>query len=104
MPNYVLSYEDRKRFEELYGEHLDRLVIELLENERSNGDNISIKRKVIERWNAKLAIDDFGSGYNNEAVLLAITPDYVKIDMEIVRGIDKDLNRQQISKKPHILC
>ncbi len=37
-------------------------------------------------------------GYNNEAVLLAITPDYVKIDMEIVRGIDKDLNRQQISK------
>lgn len=98
LPNYVLSYEDRKRFEELYGEHLDRLVIELLENERSNGDNISIKRKVIEKWNAKLAIDDFGSGYNNEAVLLAITPDYVKIDMEIVRGIDKDLNRQQISK------
>ena len=29
---------------------------------------------------------------------LAITPDFVKIDMEIVRGIDKDLNRQQISK------
>ena len=98
IPNHSLSNEDSERFEELYGEHLDRLVIELLENEKSNGKNISKKRKLIEKWNAKLAIDDFGSGYNNEAVLLAITPDFVKIDMGIVRGIDSDLNRQQISK------
>jgi diguanylate cyclase (GGDEF)-like protein len=98
IPNHSLSNEDAERFEMLYGEHVNRLVIELLENEKSNGKNISKKRNLIEKWNAKLAIDDFGSGYNNEAVLLAITPDFVKIDMEIVRGIDKDLNRQQISK------
>jgi diguanylate cyclase (GGDEF)-like protein len=98
IPNYALSSEDAEKFEKLYGAYLDRLVVELLENERSNGENISVKRKSIEKWNAKLAIDDFGSGYNNEAVLLAITPDYVKIDMGIVRGIDKDLNRQQISQ------
>ena len=98
IPNHLLSNEDSEKFEDLYGEYLDRLVIELLENEKSSGKNISKKRKLIEKWNAKLAIDDFGSGYNNEAVLLAITPDFVKIDMEIVRGIDKDLNRQQISK------
>lgn len=98
IPNYALHNEDLERFEQLYGKYTDRLVIELLENERSNGEDISRKRKFIEKWNAKLAIDDFGSGYNNEAVLLAITPDFVKIDMGIVRGIDKDLNRQQISK------
>jgi EAL domain-containing protein (putative c-di-GMP-specific phosphodiesterase class I) len=98
IPNQALSNEDCEEFEQLYGEHLDRLVIELLENERSNGEFISKKRKSIEKWNAKLAIDDFGSGYNNEAALLAITPDFVKIDMGIVRGIDNDLNRQQISK------
>lgn len=98
IPNHALSNEDSEKFENLYGKYLDRLVIELLENERSNGENISKKRKSIEKWNAKLAIDDFGSGYNNEAVLLAITPDFVKIDMGIVRGIDKDLNRQQISR------
>lgn len=98
IPNHSLTNEDVERFEELYGEYVNRLVIELLENEKSNGKNISKKRKQIERWNAKLAIDDFGSGYNNEAVLLAITPDFVKIDMGIVRGIDKDLDRQQISK------
>ena len=98
IPNQVLSNEDSEKFEQLYGEHLDNLVIELLENEKSNGNNISKKRNLIKKWDAKLAIDDFGSGYNNEAVLLAITPDFVKIDMEIVRGIDKDLNRQQITK------
>jgi diguanylate cyclase (GGDEF) domain len=98
IPNHSLTNEDVERFESLYGEYANRLVIELLENEKSNGKNISKKRKQIEKWNAKLAIDDFGSGYNNEAVLLAITPDFVKIDMGIVRGIDKDLDRQQISK------
>lgn len=98
IPNHSLSDEDSEIFEQLYGEYLDRLVIELLENEKSNGKNISQKRNLMEKWNAKLAIDDFGSGYNNEAVLLAITPDFVKIDMGIVRGIDEDLNRQQISK------
>lgn len=37
-------------------------------------------------------------------VLLYIMPDYVKIDMSIVRGIDKDENRQKILKiLSHIL-
>lgn len=98
IPNQALYGNDLKEFEQLYGKYLDQVVVELLENERSDGDNTSKKRKIIEKWNAQLAIDDFGSGYNNEAVLLAITPDFVKIDMEIVRGIDKDLNRQQISE------
>lgn len=98
IPNHTLSDEDIEKFEKLYEGYLDRLVVELLENERSNGANILKKRKTIEKWNAQLAIDDFGSGYNNEAVLLEITPNFVKIDMGIVRGIDKDLNRQQISK------
>ena len=98
IPQQALTEEDLEKFEQLYGEYTHILVIELLENERSNGEYISKKRKTIEKWNAQLAIDDFGSGYNNEAVLLAITPNFVKIDMGIVRGIDKDLNRQQISK------
>lgn len=34
----------------------------------------------------------------NEAILLAITPDYVKTDMKIIRGVGKDLNRQENSK------
>ncbi len=98
IPNQSLSNEDLEKFELLYGQYLDNLVVELLENENSNSDNTSRKRETIKKWNSKLAIDDFGSGYNNEAILLAITPDFVKIDMELIRGIDKDLNRQEICK------
>lgn len=98
IPNYVLSDEDSKKFEDKYGEYIPKLVVELLENERSNSEYTLKKRKLIEKWNAKLAIDDFGSGYNNEATLLEITPNFVKIDMEIIRGIDEDVNRQQITK------
>ena len=98
IPNYVLSDEDSKKFEDKYGEYIPKLVVELLENERSNSEYTLKKRKLIEKWNAKLAIDDFGSGYNNEATLLEITPNFVKIDMEIIRGIHEDVNRQQITK------
>lgn len=98
IPNYVLSDKHAKEFKERYGEYSSRLVIEFLENERSTSEYTLKKRKFIQDLNAKLAIDDFGSGYNNEATLLDIVPDFVKIDMQIVRGIDKDVNRQHISK------
>ena len=98
IPNYVLVNDDLKKFEKMYWRYLDNIVVEILENEQSNTQGTSEKTKLISSWNSQVAIDDFGSGYNNEAVLLEMTPDYVKIDMEIVRGINEDLNRQQICK------
>jgi len=98
IPNYVLANEDLERFEKMYKRYLDNIVVEILENEQSNIQGTSKKAKLISSWKSQVAIDDFGSGYNNEAILLAMTPDYVKIDMEIVRGINNDLNRQQICK------
>lgn len=98
IPNYVLVNDDLKNFEKMYWRYLDNIVVEILENEQSNTKGTSEKIKLISSWNSQVAIDDFGSGYNNEAVLLEMTPDYVKIDMEIVRGINEDLNRQQICK------
>lgn len=98
IPNYVLVNEDLEKFERMYGRYLNNVVVEILENEHSDIQGTSKKTELISSWNSEVAIDDFGSGYNNESVLLEMTPNYVKIDMEIVRGIHKDLNRQQISK------
>ena len=98
IPNYVLVNEDLEKFEKMYGRYLNNLVVEILENEHSDTEGTSEKINLISRWNSEVAIDDFGSGYNNESVLLTMTPNYVKIDMEIVRGVHKDLNRQQICK------
>lgn len=74
----------------------NRVVFEILEEENiESAENISrienfIKR--IKRMGAKIAIDDFGSGYSNFAYLLKLLPDYLKIDGSIIRDIDKDRN------------
>ena len=42
------------------------------------------------------ALDDYGSGYNTEINLLNLNPKYIKIDLTIVRDIDKDFDKQQL--------
>lgn len=41
------------------------------------------------------ALDDIGSGYANIEALLKLKPDYMKIDMDIVRDIHTDLENQR---------
>jgi EAL domain-containing protein (putative c-di-GMP-specific phosphodiesterase class I) len=98
IPNQMLSYKDTLEIESKYGEYLSRLVVELLENEQADSKNSASKIGKIKQWNSKLAIDDFGSGYNNESVLLDVTPNFVKIDMDIVQGVEFDPNRKDIIK------
>lgn len=43
-----------------------------------------------------IALDDFGAGYAGLALLARFQPDVIKIDMELVRGIDSSAPRQAI--------
>ncbi|CZR96119.1 MULTISPECIES: EAL domain-containing protein [Clostridioides] len=98
IPNNNLSRVDFEEIEDLYGRYLNRVVLEITENDKINEDFIEKKKSYISHWNIEIALDDFGTGYNGDAVLLYIMPNYVKIDMSIVRGIDKDEDRQKILK------
>lgn len=98
IPNHVLSDEDLKVFEERFAENLKNIIVEITENEQSDEDCTKIKQDMVARWGGHLALDDFGSGYNSELSLLILFPKYVKIDMNIIRGIDIDLNRQKLLK------
>lgn len=46
----------------------------------------------------KIAIDDTGSGYSGLQLLAGIKPQFIKIDMELVRDIDKDAVKQALMK------
>lgn len=96
IPNHVLSNEDLKLFEERFADNLDNIVVEITENEQSDEECTKTKQDMVARWGGHLALDDFGSGYNSELSLLILFPKYVKIDMNIIRGIDIDLNRQKL--------
>jgi blue light- and temperature-responsive anti-repressor len=52
----------------------------------------------------KLAIDDFGAGYSGLNLLAEFQPDHVKIDMNLVRGIEKHGPRQAIVRGITQVC
>ena len=54
------------------------------------------KLKRIRDCGAYVALDDYGTGYNGEAILLECFPDFVKIDILLVRNVDKDAERQKM--------
>lgn len=43
-----------------------------------------------------LAVDDLGAGYSSLSVLAELQPDFVKVDMSIVRGVDTDDRKQRL--------
>jgi EAL domain-containing protein (putative c-di-GMP-specific phosphodiesterase class I)/DNA-binding NarL/FixJ family response regulator len=72
------------------------LIVELTEHERI--DDYEAVRSAFERLgpNVKLAIDDAGSGFASLRHIFALQPAYVKLDMEWVRGIDRDPIRRAL--------
>ncbi|PRR84068.1 GGDEF domain-containing protein [Clostridium vincentii] len=48
--------------------------------------------------NYKIAIDDAGSGYSGLNRICNIKPDYIKLDIELVRDIDKDSTKMALVK------
>ena len=78
------------------GDILDRIVLEILEGEQANEEFVKAKRKRMDKWNAIVALDDFGCGYNNEYALITLNPDLIKIDRSIISGCDSDISRQNI--------
>ncbi|MEG2088242.1 MAG: EAL domain-containing protein, partial [Angelakisella sp.] len=94
--NQMLSEADIATLVALFEEHRHRLVLEVTEEEQFSEDFTIRKRQLLHSWNSQIALDDFGAGYNSDTALLVLTPDYVKIDMSIVRDIDSDPSKQDI--------
>ena len=92
-----LSADDELVLSERYPSLLKHLVIEITESDYSR-EMALYKEALARRFGGRLAIDDFGSGYNGETSLLDYHVDFVKIDMEIVRDIDMVKDRQDIAR------
>ena len=72
------------------------VIVELTEHERI--DDYAAVRSALEKLgpDVKLAIDDAGSGFASLRHIFALRPDYVKFDIEWVRGIDRDPVRRAL--------
>ena len=52
----------------------------------------------------RVAIDDLGAGYSGLTTFALIEPDYIKLDMELIRGIDQKPMQQRIVRSMVSLC
>ena len=90
-----LNDEDRTRFHHYFSHIQSQIVVEVTEEENMSEEAL-IRKRETEGFSGMFALDDYGSGYNTEINLLNLNPKYIKIDLTIVRDIDKDFDKQQL--------
>ena len=92
----LLTDEEFNELYLTYGELFEKVVIEITELAQTNQENIDLLKKRCKFSGAKLAIDDYGTGFSNSANLLTYTPEYIKIDRSLICDIQNDLKKQQL--------
>ena len=84
---------------------VDRIIFEVTEGERvEDGPWFAHILREYKRLGFKTAIDDFGAGYAGLKLLSEFQPDIIKIDMDLIRDVDRNPARQAIVKNVVRLC
>lgn len=73
-----------------------RLVLEIHENTQAEPAVLSRLRAELRDRHIRIAYDDFGAGQSRLAELADVPPDFIKLDMRLVRGIHQDGGRQSL--------
>lgn len=84
---------------------VNRIVLEVVEGEIIH--ETSHFTEVINKYRGLgllVAIDDFGAGYSGLNLLADFQPDQVKLDMKLIRGIERHGPRQAIVRAINQIC
>ena len=74
-----------------------RFILEVTENQEI-GDYVAFARALEPfRRRARIAIDDVGAGYSGMRHILDLSPEIIKLDMSLVRDIDRDPARRALA-------
>ena len=80
-----------------HGFPLERIIFEVTEGERvEDGPWLAEILREYKRCGLLTAIDDFGAGYAGLTLLADFQPDLIKIDMALIRDVDRSKSRQAI--------
>jgi EAL domain-containing protein (putative c-di-GMP-specific phosphodiesterase class I) len=83
----------------------DRVVLEVTERAPlSNVEKIRDKVAALRMLGFRIAIDDLGAGYAGLSSFATLEPDIVKLDMSLVRSIDKEPVKQKVVASMIALC
>ncbi|MBM7561607.1 EAL domain-containing protein [Fusibacter tunisiensis] len=77
----------------------NKIVFEITERTAIN-DMVSFK-EILDNYRSQgymVAIDDAGAGYSGLKTIHEVRPHFIKIDMDLIRNIDKDSFKQSLIK------
>jgi len=87
------------------GMPIDRLIFEFTENEQMGSpEHVSSIIDTYKGIGFNVAIDDFGAGHSGLDMFARFVPDEIKLDMDLVRGVDRDPRRQAIIRAVVQMC
>ncbi|MFN6487146.1 MULTISPECIES: EAL domain-containing protein [unclassified Nostoc] len=78
----------------------DRVVFEVVES--ANPQDLAHLKAVLQYYRDAgflVALDDLGSGYSSLNLLHQLRPDFIKLDMELIRNVHQDLYKASITEK-----
>jgi diguanylate cyclase (GGDEF)-like protein len=78
----------------------ERIVFEVVESD--NPQDLAHLKAVLQYYRDTgflVALDDFGSGYSSLNLLHQLRPDFIKLDMELIRDVHQDLYKASITEK-----
>lgn len=96
IPSSLLTEPDFDLLYETYGEVMENMVVEIAEQEDADSESIDTLKARCATVGCEFAIDDYGTGYSNTSSLIALMPEYVKIDRSLLAGIDSDTKKQRL--------
>ena len=94
-PNDHLRQDEADAFWEYFGDSIrGRMIVENLEYPYFSYDIWQEKSRSVKAMDNLLAADDFGNGINDMERIDLMKPDIVKLDRELISGIDHDRKKQ----------
>jgi len=83
----------------------ENIIFEFTEDQQiREPERIRMILRAYREMGFKTAIDDFGAGYAGLNLLADFQPDFIKIDMGLIRGIDHDRTRRAIVSGIVVVC
>ena len=94
-PNENLRQDEADVLLDYFGDGIrGRMIIENLEYPYFSYDSWMVKSKLARAMKNLIAADDFGNGINDMERIELMKPDIVKLDRELISGIDHDRKKQ----------
>lgn len=110
-PTFVNLHPFELNDEELLSEEsplspfASRVVLEITERAALDDvSGLSIKLATLKRMGFRIAIDDLGAGYAGLASFARLEPDFVKLDMSLIRDIDSSPRKRSLVKGMAQIC